>query len=159
SIACDLIVSSFEPATSSLTQPMSERVGRLLESLPEVKKAVPVRFQYVQFRGTPVYLVAVDVAGFYDPELHRSPGPGMELFPRLREPGTVIVSENFAREYHVRPGDTIPLPGRTGPVEVRVIGTMLDYSWGKGTVIMDYGQYRRLSGDDLVSVYDVYLRR
>jgi putative ABC transport system permease protein len=158
SIACDLIVSSFNPATSSLSQPMNENVGQLLESLPEVQKAVPVRFQYVDFRGTKVYLVALDAAAFFDPELHHAPVPGMELFPRLREPGTVIVSENFARLYHVRPGDAIALRGPRGPVQARVIGTMLDYSWGRGTVIMDRRFYRGQFGDDLVDVFDVYLR-
>jgi putative ABC transport system permease protein len=157
-VACDLVVSAFEPATSSLAQEMDEHVGRLLETLPAVKKVVPVRFQYVDFRGTKVYLVALDAAAFFDPERHRDPVPGMELFPRLTEPGTVIVSENFAQQYHVRPGDTIALTGPHGPVEERVIGTMLDYSWGKGTVIMDRRHYRRQFGDDKVSVFDVYLR-
>jgi putative ABC transport system permease protein len=157
-VACDLVVSSINPATSSQSQPMQADVGRQLETLPAVRKAVPVRFRYVDFRDTKVYLVAVDTAAFFDPELHRNPVPGLELFPRLREPGTALVSENFALQHHVRPGERIELRGPDGPVEVRVLGTMLDYSWGKGTVIMDRASYQRLFHDPLVDAFDVYLR-
>jgi putative ABC transport system permease protein len=157
-LTCDLVVSSVNPATSSQTQPMDESVGRQIEGLPEVRKAVPVRAQFVDYRDTKVLLVALDTAAFFDPVLHRHPVPGLELYPRLREPGTVLVSENFALQHHVGPGDRLALRGPHGPVEVAVIGTMLDYSWGRGTVIMDRQHYRRLFGDDLVDVYDVYLR-
>lgn len=157
-VACDLVVSSFNPATSSQSQPMSDDVGRRLETLPAVRKAVPVRFRYVDFGKTKVYLVAVDAAAFHDLGQHVEPVPGLELYPRLREPGAVIVSENFALLHHVRPGDRIALRGPHGPVSAAVIGTMLDYSWGQGTVIMDRQQYRRQFEDELVDVYDVYLR-
>jgi putative ABC transport system permease protein len=157
-LACDLVVSSINPATSSQTQPMDESVGRQIEALPEVRKAVPVRARYVDYRDTKVLLVAVDTGAFFDPVLHRHPVPGLELFPRLREPGTVLVSENFALQHHAGPGDRLALHGPRGPVEVQVIGTMLDYSWGRGTVVMDRRNYRRLFGDNLVDFYDVYLR-
>jgi putative ABC transport system permease protein len=82
----------------------------------------------------------------------------LSFFSCLPPPGTALVSENFARQHHVRAGDRISLRGPHGPVEVEVLGTVLDYSCVRGTVVMDRQNYRRLFNDDLVDVFDVYLR-
>src|SRR5262249_52078025 len=50
SLAADLFVTANAPVTASQGLTMSEDIGKLLESLPQVCKAVPVRFQRVTFR-------------------------------------------------------------------------------------------------------------
>jgi putative ABC transport system permease protein len=160
SIAADLFVTAYDPAspgTQNLT--MDDRVGRLLASLPEIQKIVPVRFRRVNFRDNiMVYLIALDAAEFYTPERLERPMPGLEVFRDLHEPGTAMVSENFAALHHVKVGDRIPLQGPHGPVEFRVIGTLLDYSWNRGSVFLDREQYARLFEDDHVDIYEVYVR-
>ncbi len=158
-LAADLFVTAFDPASPGYQDlTMDESVGRLLRTVPEVQRAVPVRFQHVPFRDKIVYLVAIDGANWYAPERLAKPLPGIELFARLREPGAVVVSENFATQQGVHPGDTIRLRGPHGPVELHVLGTILDYSWNRGTLFMDYGQYSKAFDDKLVDVYEVYLR-
>jgi putative ABC transport system permease protein len=138
---------------------MDERIGQLLAGLPEVEKVVPLRFQRVYFRDKiVVYMIALDAAAFYTPERLEHPMPGLEAFPRLREPGTVIVSDNFAAQHHVAVGDHISLRGPHGPVELRVIGTILDYDWNRGSVFMDREQYKAQFDDKLVDIYELYLR-
>src|SRR5207245_2523819 len=94
------------------------------------------------------------------------PGPGrrwpiadhMRKFPRLREPGTALVSENFAALYRVGVGDRIVVPGRSGPLELEVLGTMIDYTWNRGTILVDRGWYRQEFADSQVDIYDLFLR-
>ncbi|MBV8267347.1 MAG: ABC transporter permease [Planctomycetaceae bacterium] len=52
-------------------------------------------------------------------------------------------------------GDTIALPGVEGPVSLRVVGTVVDSSCGRGTVMLDRAPYGRLfdaEGGDLFGV-------
>src|SRR5262249_14260178 len=100
-----------------------------------------------------------DAAEFYRVDQGRAAVPGLELYPRLREPGNVLVSENFAALHGVREGETFSLQGPRGPIELRVLGRVVDYSWNRGTILMDRGQFRTLFDDPLVDVFDVYLRR
>jgi putative ABC transport system permease protein len=159
SLAADLFVSANGPVTSgSQSLTMDEGIGKLLESLPEVTKAVPVRFQRVGFHDKMVALVALDAAAFSDPEFLHRPTAGMELFPRLREPATALVSDNFAALYGVRIGDHIAVRGPRRPVELTVIGTLLDYTWNRGTVYIDRSQYVGEFADAGVDVFDVFLR-
>src|SRR5262249_37733393 len=130
-----------------------------IATLPEVELALPGRFQRLDFRDTLVFIIALDAPNFAAADRGRGASfHGLELFPRLSEPGTVLVSDNFAALHHVRAGDRITLPGPRGPVELRVLGTMLDYSWNRGVVFMDLGFYRQQFEDPLVDVFDVFLR-
>jgi putative ABC transport system permease protein len=67
-----------------------------------------------------------------------------------------LVSDNFAALHHVHPGDTITLSGPDGPVQLRVIGQILDYYWNRGTVILDRKTYQTHFRDSLVDVLRVY---
>jgi putative ABC transport system permease protein len=55
-------------------------------------------------------------------------------------------------------GDVIELPGPRGPVRIRVVGTIRDYSWSRGSIIMDRASYARLFGDDLIDICHVFLK-
>jgi putative ABC transport system permease protein len=158
SLGADLFVSANAPVTGSQSLTMNESIGKLLESLPEVRKAVPVRFQRVAFRDKMVALVALDAVKIYDPEHLQRPTPGMELFPRLCEPGTALISDNFAVLHHVHVGDHIAVRGPRRPVELTVIGTLVDYTWNRGTVFVDRSQYVSEFDDAGVDVFDVFLQ-
>jgi len=43
-------------------------------------------------------------------------------------------------------------------VPLRVIGTVKDYSWSRGTVFMDRARYSQLFGDDLIDMCHVFLK-
>jgi putative ABC transport system permease protein len=69
----------------------------------------------------------------------------------------VLVSENFALMHSVEVGDTIELPGADGPVRPRVIGTIVDYSWNRGTVYAHREHYVRDFRLEAANAFDVYL--
>ena len=85
--------------------------------------------------------------------------PDVEKFLDLPGTDDVLVSENFARRHNVKVGDSISLPGPNGPVKLHVIGTVVDYSWSRGTVFMDRTRYAELFGDDLIDMCHVFVKK
>jgi putative ABC transport system permease protein len=103
-------------------------------------------------------MLALDTRAFDGARRDRALARRLDAFPRLREPGTALVSENFAALYGVKVGDRVTVPGGTGPLELEVLGTVVDYTWNRGTILVDRGWYARAYADHQVDVYDVYLR-
>jgi putative ABC transport system permease protein len=109
--------------------------------------------------ATLVYLVALDALTHYDANKARGARrPELEFVRRLgTEPGTALVSENFALMHGTQAGDTIRLRGADGWVPLRVIGTIVDYSWNRGTVYVHHGHHVRAFGLEKAHAFDVYL--
>ncbi len=146
-------------ATSS-NSPMAPAVAREMRALPSVDRVMTVRYTRPEFNNTIVYLVAVDAADYAQATRARIPTglPGLEKFLDLPGTDDVLVSENFAQRHNVAVGDTIRLPGPTGPIPLRVVGTVRDYSWSRGSVFMDRARYAELFGDDLIDICHVFLK-
>jgi putative ABC transport system permease protein len=158
-IAADLFVTSVSPVSGSgQNQPLPEEFGRRLAALPGVATVVPVRFRLVDFGDTRVFLEALDARAFYEADRGHGAGSGLERLPLLAEAGVVnvLISDNFATLHRVGEGDVISLRGPHGPVEAKVVGTVVDYSWNRGSVIMDRRPFRELFEDPLVDVFDVF---
>jgi putative ABC transport system permease protein len=125
---------------------------------------VPIRFRYLDWqRGgkpTRILLCAFDAERFCNANKDRSPQlPELSRFQRLCEPGTALISKNFAALYGVREGDTISLPGAEGPVVLRVAGAVEDYTCSRGTVLIDRRRYRQQFDAHLIDTFTVYLPR
>ncbi|MFO0807651.1 MAG: FtsX-like permease family protein [Gemmataceae bacterium] len=157
-VSPDFFVMGGEAAnTTSGNLPLDTRLGEAFEALPGVAHAVPVRFRRPTFRDTLVLVIAFDGVRFHAANLKQPDYPALDLFPKLVEPGTAIVSDNFATLHGVRPGDAVRLQGPRGPVELRVLGTMVDYSWNRGTVFIDRATLKAAFDDDGVDLFDVFL--
>ena len=70
----------------------------------------------------------------------------------------MAVSHNFASLYGVKVGDkiTLPTPGR--PMEAEVVALVTDYSWNRGTILMDRAHFREVFNDRQVDIFDLFLR-
>jgi putative ABC transport system permease protein len=157
--ASELVVTANSPiAGSGDSLEMDERVGLAIATFPEVEAVVPLRFRRPIFRDRMVFVTALDAAAYARSAASRADVPGKESYPELATPGTVIVSENFAALYGVKVGEHITLPGKHGPVALRVIGTVLDYSWNRGTLLIDRQYYQQVFDDSLVDAFDVFLK-
>src|SRR5207249_2637962 len=146
--------------TGNQTLPMPKKLGMDIEADPEMRKVIdkvlPIRLQLIDFRDRPVFLIAFDAQESYDAIRERLPILGQELYPRLRaEPGSALVSENFAALYHVKIGDVLSVRGKNGPVELRVIGTVLDYTWNRGTILIDWPYYEAQFGESDADLFHV----
>jgi putative ABC transport system permease protein len=159
SISADLFITSGSPVSGSgQNMPLKEDFGKQIEAaFPAVRSALPVRFHQTDFSNTLVFIVALDAQGFYTADKERGTVPGLELYPLLSHANNILVSENFAALYGTRAGDTITLPESREPTQFRVVGTVVDYSWNRGTIIMDRDLYKRSFHDSLVDTFDVYV--
>jgi len=164
-IAADLFVSCGSSVTaggSALT--MDPALADKLAEYPEIDIVLPVRLQRLDFVSPVdrlpkiIWLVALDLAALERGTTRPALAQGFARLPRLREPGTVAVSENFARLYRVQSGDRLTLPGKDGNLEVEVVGTVVDYSWNRGTVVMNLPWYQEKFGDSQVDIFDLFLK-
>jgi putative ABC transport system permease protein len=163
-IAADLFVTSGSSVTSggaavSMHQEMFERI----EKMKEVDAVLAVRFHRLEFAPSGdenriIFLVAIDTKPFLRAAGNRPLARSLERFPQLRERGKVCVSENFAALYHIKKGDHFQMPGKSGMIDVEVVGTVVDYSWNRGTIIMDRDWYREEYSDNQVDVFDLFLK-
>jgi putative ABC transport system permease protein len=159
SIGADLLVSSGSPVGSGAQgRPMPEYLGRQLEQMTEVERALPMRSLRHDYGDTRILLMTFDGRAYYDVNLPRHTAD-LELYKALGEgKDLAIVSENFAALHHVRRGDTITLHSPQGPVHLQVIGQVVDYSWNHGSVFVNREDYLRHWQDHRVDVFDVYLK-
>src|SRR5262249_30352143 len=139
------------------TQTMDAKLGAELWKLPEVDAVLGIRFHLLDFRDRLVFLLAVDADAFRNSP-QRQLARNLNRFPRLSQPNTAIVSENFAALHKVRVGDRFTIRGRNGPLELEVIGTVLDYTWNRGTIMVDRRWYRQAFADPQVDLWDLYLK-
>jgi putative ABC transport system permease protein len=164
-IAADLFVSCGSSVTSggaALT--MDPSLRDKIAEVPEIDIVLPVRLQRLDYT-TPVdgsvkiiWLVALDLGALDQGTTTPALAQGFARLPRLREPGTIAISENFARLYGVKIGDRLTLPGKDGNLEVEVVGTVVDYTWNRGTVVMNLPWYREKFGDSQVDIFDIFLK-
>jgi putative ABC transport system permease protein len=158
SIAADLFVTCGGSLhTASLTQPMDEKVGEQLRTLPGVDAVLGIHFHLLDFRDRIVFMLAVDADAFRDTP-GRQVARNLARYPRLKEPNTVVISENFAALFNVHPGDHITIRGRHGLLQLEVLGTIVDYTWNRGTLMVDRAWYKKNFGDNQVDLWDLYLK-
>lgn len=164
-LAGDLFVTANSPlAASGESQPMRQEVGRQIASLPGVERALPLRFRKQEFQGKLVFLIALDAKGMVEGD-RTGRDNSLALYPRLCKPDSegapenIVVSDNFAAKHGVAAGDNITLRGPRGPVELHIVGTVLDYTWVRGTILMDRARYEHHFEDPLVDSYHVYVKR
>jgi putative ABC transport system permease protein len=140
--------------------PVSEKRGLDLAGAfrNEVDVVLAVRAYYLDFRKQMVFLLALDADAFARSHSDQALARSLARFPRLREPGTALVSENFAALFGVKVGDHLSIPGPSGPMDLEVVGTAVDYSWPRGTIIVDRRWFRKSFADTQVDVFDVFLR-
>jgi putative ABC transport system permease protein len=160
-IAGDLFITSGGPLSASgHTLPMCLDVGAKIESEVPGARAVAMSFRYLPWthagRQSRVMLLALDPRRYSEANRDRHPPlPDLALYRRLAEPDTALVSANFAALYGVAPGDTIALLGTSGPISLRVVGTVVDFSCSRGLVMVDrtrLGAALAISGADVFSV-------
>jgi putative ABC transport system permease protein len=166
-IRADLFVTSGGPLSANgqnqkMREEVRQRLRRELGDMPGLH-IVAARFRYIDWQtngqDTLMFVVPMDAETYYRANKERGGRvPHLELFRRLaEEPNTAVVSENFVHMNGLGVGDTIHLPSDHGTVPLRIIGTMVDYSWNQGTVFIDRQQSLDGFNDQRADVFDVYL--
>jgi putative ABC transport system permease protein len=72
--------------------------------------------------------------------------------------GAAIASENLARRFNIRPGETLAVESPTGAIEVAICGTIADFTSDQGSIIVPARLLRARWRDDLLNYISVDLR-
>jgi putative ABC transport system permease protein len=164
SVTADLIVTSGGPVSSTgQILSMEDAVGGRLAEMVPGGRIVPIRFHYTSWQRDDgeelVVVVSVDAVGLHAANAERdAAGENLDLIRRLgEEPGTALVSENFSSLFRVKIGDNVTVQGERGPVSMRVIGTVEDYTNPRGIVAVHRDHFAGDFRTDQVDIFDVYL--
>jgi putative ABC transport system permease protein len=156
-IGADLIVQSGS-SIGGQNRPMPADLGKQIAAIPGVEAALPLSSRRHPFRDTQILVETVNAAEYVKVNASRQTA-GLHLYQALaREQDAAIVSENFAALHHVHRGDTVTLASPAGPVRLRVLGKVVDYSWNHGTIMVNWPDFRRHWGQPNADMFDVYLR-
>jgi putative ABC transport system permease protein len=157
-VSADMFVVSGDPNAAIGIMAMQPEVAQQLRAIPGVETTMTIRYAQPDFNGRVVFLTAIDAQVYHDSNRNRSKLPKLGLFKKLLEPNTCLVSENFAALNHVGPGDTIALQGPHGPVSLQIAGAIPEYSWSRGTILVDRNFYAKVFEDPLVDSIHVFLQ-
>lgn len=154
----DLFVTTSESLTSR-SFVFTEEIGLGIRTIPEVDTVQMVRTVRVNVRNTPVMLVSTDIASI-SRKIHLQPREGdpKTLYTDAAQGKGVIVSDNFALLRGFRLGDTLELPAPDGPLPMRILGIVTDYSDQQGSILLDRSVYKQHWKDSTVNVFRIYLR-
>jgi putative ABC transport system permease protein len=148
----DLVIQMHDPTlglTTSLVFP--ESVRDEIAELPQVGKVCGVRNVLLPYRGDWVMLAAYDGQGLADVITPES-DEALEL--QLKE-GGVAISSNFAHFQKLAVGETVELTTPAGRKALPIVRLVEDYSWPRGTILLDRGLYRSLWPDTALTYLHV----
>ena len=142
-------VSIREPLLAEIRKDLGDRLDT----------ALGVRLVRFDYNKQVVYMIAVDTQGFAESKrVERLEfAKTLKRFPRLSDPGTALVSENFAILHKVKVGDRIELASSTGPVSLEILGTVVDYTWSRGVILTNRQWYKERFKDPEIDIIDLFL--
>lgn len=124
---------------------------------PRMELVYGVRARMVELGRETVMLFSFDAEAIE--QLRAKRGRTEEWLPRAAlEAGEVGVSENLATIRGLRVGDTIDMPTPSGPRAFRICGIRPDYTWFRGTVLMDRKVYAAIWNDPRLSYVDMKVK-
>src|SRR4029453_15616853 len=134
-----------------------QELGTQIAAIPGVSEVQSVRSFRIQFHGTPVLMVTVNM-GSFEARGHRMK---LEEDPRgmytlARQGQGIIVSDNFARLQKMKIGDVVSIASPSGPLSLPIVGIIQDWSDQQGSVFLDRRLYEEHWADATANVFRVY---
>jgi putative ABC transport system permease protein len=137
-----------------------QEMGEEIADVDGVARVQKVRNARVMFGGTPVMIVATDIASLADTApVDPVEGNRSEMYQRTAAGDGLMIADNLARLRGLHLGDSIEIPAPEGLIRLPVVGIVVDYSDQQGTIFMDRSVYQKFWRDDSVNIFRVYLAR
>ncbi len=138
--------------------PLMAELGAEIARVPGVAHVVRVRFRRLPWRGTRIFVLGLDIEA-YAPvwKLALRDGELADHALELTSGRGCFVSENFVLLHGLDVGDTVTLPGAAGETGFRILDVFNDYSWPRGTVLLDQPRMAEMLQDPLVDDFSVTL--
>ena len=119
------------------------KVARIAR-LPGVASVQAFQGSFLDFGSRRVWVIAWPPstnAGLLDGQIIH--GEETAAVSSLHGGGTITLSDQIAREHHVKVGDMLALPTPTGTIRLRVAATTTNFGWSPGAILMSTSDYRR----------------
>ncbi len=147
------------PAANEIAGPnsfMLPETIRFLEQNPAVETIDTFRALELPFRDQTISIAIV--RGSARRNFRFIAGRGDAIMQRFYEQRCVLVSESFARRFHVAAGDMLDLPTPSGRQAFPIAGVFYNYSNDQGLVFLSEKNFQSLWHDDRVNSVAVYLK-
>jgi putative ABC transport system permease protein len=145
-------------ATAKWDALFSPAFVKFLEQQPEVEAIDLYGATAFNYRGQPIYLIAISAAVVIDrTDFIFTGGDDHENWRRLIA-GEVFLSDGFARRFHKTAGDTVTLQTINGPHPFRAAAIFIDYSFEQGQVMMDHRTYNENWGPSRLTNIGVFFK-
>ena len=148
------------PAANEITGPTSfvpPAAIEYLEKNPTVEEVDTYRGVELPFRDQTIALAVV--RGSNRRNLRFLRGNNDTIMRRFYNDQCVLVSESFARRFHVAEGETLPLPSPDGVIAFPIMGVFYDYTRDQGNVFLSTKNFRKFWHDDRVNSLALYLKK
>ena len=143
---------------SPVLRPLSRRPqSTTCKKIQRSKRSIPTgawSFLFAMKRS----LVAV-VRGSNRRNLRFLRGRNDEIIHRFYNEQCVLVSESFARRFHLAEGETLHLPSPEGVKSFPIAGVFYDYTRDQGTVFLSEKNFQKFWHDDRVNSLGLYLKK
>jgi putative ABC transport system permease protein len=156
-IAGDLFVSSGRAVMGAAGHtPIDASLNAEVIAVPGVAHSSGIRFRHLAWRDTKVLVLALDMAQYRGmARLSVEGGPRDDLLAAAERGDACLVSRNLMRLSGLAVGDVFDMPGVRRTVPLRIVGSFNDYTWPRGTVLVDRGVIVRELDDPLVDEFSV----
>jgi putative ABC transport system permease protein len=157
SIQADLVIAPAENLVIGNRELIRPEVEKIVAHLPHVTYD-SFREMRVQLDGEPVKLATVRLAITRDIQrLSFEQGDPKQAFADAIDHGAVLVSQPFARRFHLGLNDSIALDTPTGHHSYRIAGVYIDYTTEGGVILVDWSTFKRDWQDDRINGLALYL--
>jgi putative ABC transport system permease protein len=148
------------PASNEIAGPTSfvpTDAIRFLENDPGVEAVDTFREVELPFRGGTAELGII--RGSNRRNLHFLHGRNDAVMQRFYRDQCVLVSESFARRFHLHEGDTLDLPTPAGAKLFPVTAIFYDYTRDQGIIFLSAANFVRFWNDARVNSLAIYLKK
>ncbi len=127
-----------------------------LKAHPAVEELDTYRGVGLPFRDQTIALAVI--TGTNRRNLRFLEGKSDEIIPRFYGEQCVLISESFARRFHLKRGETMQLPSPSGLHSFPIAGVFYDYTRDQGTVFLSAANYEKFWHDTRVNSVALYLK-
>lgn len=159
SFRADLFVFAGDEVQARFAQTLPAQLGDALRQRGDVQFVQAFRMKRQSYRGRPFHMMSEDFEGYRRlNDFAVVEGDFNEALPYLLRGSAVAVSQQFARTFQVRLGDTLSLQTAEGVHEFTAALIYVDYRSDLGCVMAHRDIFTRLWNDTTVDLYGIYLK-
>lgn len=157
SVQADVLIAPAENLLIGNREVVRPEVENIVQHLPGLKACDSFREVHIQFQGKTVKLVSTQLAvtRAYN-RLVFAQGSPDTAFDQAIHHETVLISQPFARRFHLNAGDHLTLGTALGIRDFPISGVYLDYTTEAGVILLDRALYQKYWQDTSINGLAVY---